>query len=145
MSLFKAVHLFISSIFIIYNFSSVAQDTLSALAPVPKLLKVVNDPNSVEFAPTLSADGKTLIFESDRDEGKWKLFQSKLNENDDWSVPIALDKINNACDFIAGPNLSYDGNTLFFTIKAIYQIESFFIFFLILNISTAASSLPKAP
>lgn len=113
--LFKTVHFFISSIFILCYFSSGAQDTLSSPSPVPQLLEVVNDPNSVEFAPTLSADGKTLIFESDRDEGKWKLFQSKLNENDEWSVPTALDKINDACDFIAGPNLSYDGNTLFFT------------------------------
>jgi len=103
MNLFKAVHFYISSIFVLHNLSSVAQDTLSAPAPVPKLLEVVNDPNSVEFSPTLSADGKTLIFESDRDKGKWKLFQSKLNENDEWSVPTPLDKINNACDFIAGP------------------------------------------
>jgi len=114
MNLFKAAH-FLSSIFILHNLSSFAQDTLSAPAPVPKLLEVVNDLNSIEFSPTLSADGKTLIFESDRDNGKWKLFQSNLNENDEWSVPTALDKINNACDFIAGPNLSYDGNTLFFT------------------------------
>jgi len=115
MNLFKAIQTLIALIFIFHNLSSVAQDTLSALSPVPELLKVVNDPNGVEFSPTVSADGRTLIFESDRDKGKWKLFQSKLNENDEWSVPTPLDKINNACDFIAGPNLSYDGNTLFFT------------------------------
>lgn len=115
MKLFKTTHLFATIVLILNNLSLYAQDTVVSEQPAPELLKVVNDPDAVEFSPTISADGRTLIFESDRNKGKWMLFQSKLNENDEWSVPIPLDKINNACDFIAGPNLSYDGNTLFFT------------------------------
>ena len=81
----------------------------------PRKLPVVNKEESIEFSPTISADGKTLIFESDRVDGKWMLFQSSLKENGIWSEPEPIDEINNACSFIAGPNLSYDGNTLYYT------------------------------
>jgi len=83
--------------------------------PVPVIMNVVNDPKSTEFSPTISADGTTLIFESDREDGKWMLYQSTLKSDGTWSQPTPLDRINNACEFIAGPNLSYDGNTLYYT------------------------------
>ncbi|MEN8249479.1 MAG: OmpA family protein [Bacteroidota bacterium] len=82
---------------------------------VPVKIPVINQDESTEFAPTISADGKTLIFQSDRIDGKWMLFQSSLGDDGKWSKPEAIDKINNACSFIAGPNLSYDGNTLYYT------------------------------
>ena len=81
----------------------------------PVKLSVVNKEESIEFSPTISADGKTLIFESDRGDGKWMLYQSTLNNNGLWSEPRPIDEINNACSFIAGPNLSFDGNTLYYT------------------------------
>lgn len=82
---------------------------------IPKKLPVVNEEGSIEFSPTISADGKTLIFESDRDNEKWMLYQSNMNDNGIWSQPEPIDVINKACSFIAGPNLSYDGNTLYYT------------------------------
>jgi len=69
-----------------------------------------------EFAPTISADGKTIIFESDvKDQEVWELFESQLDEKGNWSSPVPLISINEKCQFIAGPNLSYDGNTLYYT------------------------------
>jgi outer membrane protein OmpA-like peptidoglycan-associated protein len=73
-----------------------------------------------EFAPTISADGKTLIFESNQNnkstEGdRWELFESRLNEKGVWSEPHPLTAINEKCNFLAGPSLSYDGNTIYFT------------------------------
>ena len=82
---------------------------------IPIKIAVINEDNSIEFSPTISADGKTLIFESDRIDEKWMLFQTTLNDNNLWSKPEPIDIINNACSFIAGPNLSYDGNTLYYT------------------------------
>jgi len=82
---------------------------------IPVKMLVVNTDGSTEFSPTISADGKTLIFESDREDGKWLLFQSTLGDNGIWSSPEPLDRINKACSFVAGPNLSYDGNTLYYT------------------------------
>jgi OmpA-OmpF porin, OOP family len=69
-----------------------------------------------EFAPTISADGNTLIFESDK-SGRWRLYIS-YQANGVWSEPKDMDVINNRVmpgDFIGGPCFSYDGNRLYFT------------------------------
>jgi outer membrane protein OmpA-like peptidoglycan-associated protein/Tol biopolymer transport system component len=69
-----------------------------------------------EYAPSVSADGKTLVFESNK-SGGWKLFESRLGPDGKWSEPKSIDKINNqkrTIDLIGGPSISYDGNTLFF-------------------------------
>ena len=67
-----------------------------------------------EYAPSVSADGKTLIFESNK-LGGWKLFESKLGADGTWSEPKSIVKINSkVSSLIGGPSISYDGNTLFF-------------------------------
>ncbi|HXA01407.1 MAG TPA: OmpA family protein, partial [Cytophagaceae bacterium] len=67
-----------------------------------------------EYAPSVSADGKTLIFESNK-LGGWKLFESKLAADGTWSEPKSIVKINSKVStLIGGPSISYDGNTLFF-------------------------------
>lgn len=73
-----------------------------------------------EFAPTISADGKTMIFESNKnkkpgEDDHWELFESRLDDKGVWSEPYPLTAINEKCSFLAGPSLSYDGNTLYFT------------------------------
>ncbi|MEJ0054244.1 MAG: OmpA family protein [Bacteroidota bacterium] len=74
-----------------------------------------------EFAPTISADGKTMIIESNRnskreqDEERWELFESIRNADGTWGEGIPISTINEKCNFLAGPSLSYDGNQLFFT------------------------------
>lgn len=76
----------------------------------------INTREHSEFAPTLSADGKTMIFESDRGKG-WRLYISKFKAGT-WTEPQDLSVINNAIgpdDFLGGPFLTYDGKTLFFT------------------------------
>lgn len=81
-----------------------------------KIVENINLEKFVDFAPSISADGKTMIFESDRGKG-WKLFETKLDENGNWSEPISIESINNfgrKNDLIAGPNISYDGNSLYF-------------------------------
>ncbi len=109
--------------------SAFAQDTESIS---PKLMQTVNLKKSIEFSPTISADGKTLIFESDREsdnlEERWMLFQSTLDEAGKWQEPTPIDAINSACDFIGGPNLSFDGNTLYYTafIDGLTQTEDIY-------------------
>ncbi len=95
------------------------QQSLSLLAqesiPEKKIVPVLSSSKRTEFSPTISADGKTIIFESsvDRDKG-WELFQSEL-DGEDWSAPVPLKSINEKCQFLAGPSISYDGNQLFYT------------------------------
>jgi outer membrane protein OmpA-like peptidoglycan-associated protein len=78
------------------------------------IVEGVSSKRNTEFAPSLSADGKTMIFQSDLGNG-WELYESYLKEDSIWSKPVPLKEINEACDFLAGPALSYDGNTLYFT------------------------------
>ena len=76
----------------------------------------INTAKFTEYAPSVSADGKTLIFESDR-QGDWKLFESHRNGNN-WSVPIPIPKITTTFFEkapLGGPCLSYDGNLLLFS------------------------------
>ncbi|MBC7450207.1 MAG: PD40 domain-containing protein [Cytophagales bacterium] len=80
--------------------------------------KPINTLEYSEFAPTISADGNTLIFESDRVEGRWRLYISYQVKPGEWSEPKDMDIINNRVapgDFLGGPCLSYDGTKLFFT------------------------------
>ena len=70
----------------------------------------------IDFAPVLSTDGKTMIFQSNR-LGGWRLFESTLQENGKWSEPLSIESINNygkKNDLIGGASLSKDGNYLYF-------------------------------
>lgn len=91
-----------------------AQDSLRNQVPV----QGINSDESVEYSPTISADGKTMIFQSDREQaGNYKLYESKLGDDGVWSEAKSLDKINNFSsgnDLIGGPSLSFDGNFLLF-------------------------------
>ena len=82
---------------------------------IPVKIANINDDVTTQFSPTISADGTILIFESENEDGKWQLYQTIKDKNGVWSAPESLDLINNACNFVAGPNLSYDGNTLYYT------------------------------
>jgi len=76
----------------------------------------INTAKFTEYAPSVSADGRTLIFESDR-QGDWKLFESHRN-GENWSVPTVIPKITTTFFEqapLGGPCLSYDGNLLLFS------------------------------
>jgi len=76
---------------------------------------VIGDPAFTEYAPTIQADGKTIIYQ--RNEGnKYALFITSW-ENGAWSKGVPIVKINASGDttgLIGGPSLSFDGNTLYF-------------------------------
>ena len=78
----------------------------------------VNTPEFNEYAPSISANNKTMIFETDRaGEGKWELYYTTKNEKNKWTVakPITnINKMGKENDLIGGPSISYDGKTLFF-------------------------------
>ena len=78
----------------------------------------VNTPQFNEYAPSISANNKTMIFETDRaGEGKWELYYTTKNEKNKWlpAKPITnINKVGKDNDLIGGPSISYDGKTLFF-------------------------------
>jgi outer membrane protein OmpA-like peptidoglycan-associated protein/Tol biopolymer transport system component len=85
----------------------------------------------VEYAPTIQADGKTIIFEAQTATGKtYNLFESNFVDGK-WSKPDPLVRINksgDSLDLIGGPSLSFDGNTLYFfrTVGVRANAEIFF-------------------
>lgn len=84
--------------------------------PDRKIVPVISSSRHTEFAPTISADGRTMIIESNRDsDKKWRLYESHLDKHGRWSEPVPIKAVNDKLDFLAGPSLSYDGNILLFT------------------------------
>ncbi|HMP98612.1 MAG TPA: OmpA family protein [Cyclobacteriaceae bacterium] len=113
----------IISISISYVFSANAQqlntreDSINYYNSTKRLVTGLSEGENITYSPTISADGRTMIFQSSVPGGTYKLYESRLNNNGEWGKPIPLDNINNYGDstsFIAGPNLSFDGNTLYF-------------------------------
>jgi outer membrane protein OmpA-like peptidoglycan-associated protein len=78
----------------------------------------INRPEFTEYAPSLSANGKTMIFETDRGpNGRWELYFSVKNDKGKWQPPKPITKVNEKGkdnDLIGGPSISYDGQTLYF-------------------------------
>jgi YHS domain-containing protein len=87
-----------------------------------KVLPGISHPGFVEFAPAISGDGKTMVFQQMRKK-RWYLFQSELLSSGTWSDPQPLEKINDRFRSITsgGASLSYDGKTLYFSA---YEIVS---------------------
>jgi outer membrane protein OmpA-like peptidoglycan-associated protein len=79
----------------------------------------ISDPGLVEYAATIQADGKVMVIQSNV-QGKasqYRLYQYSLDENKKWVNPLSLDSINSMADstsLIGGPNISFDGNTMYF-------------------------------
>jgi hypothetical protein len=75
--------------------------------------------NSASFESTqsISSDGLTLYFDSDRPGGSgdsdlWVTTRSTINDN--WNTPINLGSIVNSSSLERGPSISSDSSTLFF-------------------------------
>lgn len=67
-----------------------------------------------EYSPTISADGRTMIYQADIDEPKKYKIYAKQKVYDKWSQPVALDNINSRYND-GGCFITYDQNYLIFT------------------------------
>ena len=113
-------------LFLLMSGTVLAQDALDKTR-----VDVISKAGGIEFSPTISADGRTMIFEAQkgtRKEDKWELYQSRLGPDNTWSEPVPLTSINDKCQFIAGPSLNYDGNILYYTayIEGVTKTEDIF-------------------
>ena len=117
------------SLFLFFAASLSVQTIHAQTSSERRVIPVVSSEKYTEFAPTISADGRTLIFESDQNSKKgWELMESQLDSSGNWTEPTPIKAINEKCAFLAGPSLSYDGNTLFFTafIENVSQSEDIY-------------------
>lgn len=90
-------------------------DSLEYYKSTSKIVENINT-EATEYAPSISADGKVMIFESNQ-SGSYKLYETLLDEERHWGSPIPVDSVNNYGsdnDLIGGPNISFDGNTMYF-------------------------------
>jgi outer membrane protein OmpA-like peptidoglycan-associated protein len=117
----KITTIFLSIIVCLFAYSSYAQSEKDSIEQVldslypKKIVSEISTDQHTEYAPSISANGRTLIYESNKD-GSWKLYLTRF-ENNEWSNEIPLDSINNygdSIDVISGPNFSYDGNRIYF-------------------------------
>ncbi|MGJ3235944.1 OmpA family protein [Marivirga sp.] len=113
--------IYLSIIFSLVCFLGLSQSQKDSIEQVldsiyPKqIVSEISTENFTEYAPSISANGRTLIYESNKD-GSWKLYLTR-EENGVWTDEISLDSINNfgdSIDVISGPNFSYDGNRIYF-------------------------------
>ena len=121
MRIFLVLIAFLGSHFVV-TFPSQSQDVatnaIDSLEFYKKTSKRVDNINtdSTEYAPSISADGKVMIFESNK-TGSYKLYESLRDESRHWGEPLPVDSVNNYGsdnDLIGGPNVSFDGNTMYF-------------------------------
>lgn len=83
----------------------------------PVALDMLNDPEAWDSHPSLSADGKTIIFSSSRagGYGVTDLYISRKNIYDQWGKPENLGPEVNSRYAEYSPFLSQDGKTLYFS------------------------------
>jgi outer membrane protein OmpA-like peptidoglycan-associated protein/Tol biopolymer transport system component len=97
-----------------FNVSAQSADSVD-YSTTKKIINNLSDADAIEYAPSISADGKTVVFETNK-SGSYKLYESKFT-NGDWQLPSPIENVNNygdSTDLIGGPSISFDGNTLFF-------------------------------
>lgn len=113
------IFLFLFLFLVTYSFGQEIniQDSIAAYKNTQKPVAGLSNEAVVEFAPSISADGKTIIFETNRG-GSYALFETRKQEDGSWSSPQSIESINNygdSTDLIAGPSISFDGNLLYFS------------------------------
>ena len=95
-----------------------------------KPMKSVNNPKSWESQPSISSDGSTLIFASDRKGGFGgiDLYQVQKDEFGYWGVPQNLGPIINSKDNEKSPFFHVDGETMYYASQQFPSLGGYDIF-----------------
>jgi len=97
---------------------------------VQKFSDKISKSDSWESQPTVSSDGKTIIFASDRAGGYGNIDLYEINlEDGKWSSPKNLGSTINSNEHEKSPYLHTDGKTLFFASTNFPSIGGFDIFY----------------
>ena len=85
--------------------------------PIRSASNKINLPGSWESQPTISADGSTLYFVSDRTGGYggYDIYRSIKSESGEWGTPINLGPAINSKGNEKSPFIHPDGKTLYFS------------------------------
>ncbi len=91
----------------------------------------INLPGSWESQPTISPDGRTLYFVSDRSGGfgGYDIYRSIKGESGDWGTPINLGPLINSTGNEKSPFLHPDEKTLYFSSDGWMGLGGYDVFF----------------
>ena len=90
----------------------------------------ISKPDSWESQPTVSSDGKVIIFASDRSGGYGKIDLYEINlVNGEWTSPKNLGSSINSNEHEKSPYLHTDGKTLFFASTNFPTLGGFDVFY----------------
>ena len=98
---------------------------------IDALSDAVNLPNSWDSQPTVSSDGKTLYFVSDRPGGLggYDIYKSERNEFGEWSKAVNLGSPVNSSGNEKSPFIHSDSQTLYFSSDGKMGMGGYDIFF----------------
>ncbi len=97
---------------------------------VQKFQNDISKIDSWESQPTVSSDGKRIIFSSDRSGGYGKMDLYEINYvNGEWTKPKNLGPVINSNEYEKSPYLHTDGKTLFFSSTNFPTLGGFDIFY----------------
>ena len=107
---------------------------LGIIAQVPKspLSRVINVSGTTQIAPSLSGDGKHMIFTTtDNLKSELLVFYSYQQRPGKWTQPQPVTAINRSqkINHLGGYSLSYDGNYIYFTSRKTYGIGKYDIWY----------------
>ena len=99
--------------------------------PIRSISDKINLPTTWEAQPSISSDGKTLFFVSDRPGGfgGYDIYKSVKKENGEWGDPINLGSNINSKGNEKSPFIHPDGKTLYFSSDGWMGLGGYDIFF----------------
>jgi len=99
--------------------------------PIHSVGKKINLPGSWESQPSISTDGRTLYFVSDRvgGYGGYDIYRSIKNENGEWGTPINMGPSINSPSNEKSPFIHPDGKTLYFSSDGWLGLGGYDIFY----------------
>ncbi len=100
-------------------------------SPIKSVSNKINLPGSWESQPSISADGRTLYFVSDRTGGYggYDIYRSIRNDSGEWGTPINLGPTINSKGNEKAPFIHPDGKTLYFSSDGWQGLGGYDIFF----------------
>ncbi|HTX89107.1 MAG TPA: OmpA family protein [Bacteroidales bacterium] len=103
--------------------------------PIQSVSDKINLPFSWESQPSISADGRTLYFVSDRSGGYggYDIYRSIKNDDGEWGTPINLGPSVNTPGNEKSPFIHPDGKTLYFSSDGWPGLGGYDIFYSRLN------------
>ena len=100
-------------------------------SPIESISDNVNMPDTWESQPSVTSDGKTIYFVSDRKDGYggYDIYKTTLNEDNEWDIPENMGPVINSPGNEKSPFIHTDSQTLYFSSDGHKGLGGYDIFF----------------